>query len=742
LHPECLEGEPTFSLDIAEATRRGTRNLMAGILGYPTEPTIASGTAAFASDHNAIADQPWSDASPNVPTPWGDTQSEFSPEPWYNTPAAEPYGCQAAARFGWWGVLANGDLTTLGEFQDIRPSPFLDVDLLRSDGLRTLDLFVTGTDNRATQLGLYSYGPRSTAEVEYQHYLRRLIHDPLSNFSTPDSGDLLVAEDMNVGEDYAFRVQDLKTSIHGKLPKRFKYRVDVRLLRRIGDRQAIGSQHCANGNKFGPNEIVTCHVLSQTQRIDWLTLNVEPVIEGKLGPVTVEYSRPMRSFGQSDQIVTRQYGDFSLYDFSGQYPYAFVPESFKQTERLKLGVQLNERTRLYSKLLTSNIENKFRKTNRRTYDVDVRLTNERSERLTLTAYGWTNFQNNEFPPFFVDPEGQALSPTYVSMFPPGSAFGGGIQPQFSEIVPRYGLRHPIDYSRYALGAEATWKPKLWTELARGLSFSTGCETGATHRQYADYFIEDSSVVFDQRRTSYISYSATARMRWSPKFKTFLRYKGRNTDDPLYGVDKIAGITNTNLPKSEHLIEIGGTWVPNPNLIANINAGIQNRSHSSSAAEFEEDSYPLTVTLYYAPTYDLTLNAGFGSYSNWIDQDVWLPSDNPAEERWERYAWNYGGRNSILSLGAGYAFNPCVTFVGGVEFVWARNAIDPFQPWPDLPDYFDVVVDTTRVNTGVDFWVRDGISAYFRYVFEEYDDRSVDYNTGAAHLFLAGASAVY
>ena len=35
-----------------------------------------------------------------------------------------------------------------------------------------------------------------------------------------------------------------------------------------------------------------------------------------------------------------------------------------------------------------------------------------------------------------------------------------------------------------------------------------------------------------------------------------------------------------------------------------------------------------------------------------------------------------------------------------------------------------------------------ISAYFRYVFDEYDDRSVDYNTGAAHLFLAGASAVY
>lgn len=96
----------------------------------------------------------------------------------------------------------------------------------------------------------------------------------------------------------------------------------------------------------------------------------------------------------------------------------------------------------------------------------------------------------------------------------------------------------------------------------------------------------------------------------------------------------------------------------------------------------------------------------------------------------------------MSLGAGYALSPRVTLTEGIEFVWARDAVDPFLPWPDLPEYFDVVVNKTRYNAGIDVWVRDGITAYFRYIFEDYDDKSVDYNSGTAFLFLIGASAVY
>ena len=94
------------------------------------------------------------------------------------------------------------------------------------------------------------------------------------------------------------------------------------------------------------------------------------------------------------------------------------------------------------------------------------------------------------------------------------------------------------------------------------------------------------------------------------------------------------------------------------------------------------------------------------------------------------------------MGGSYAWTPCVSLSGGVEFVWARNAIASLEPWPDLPQYFDVVVNRTRVTGGVDWWIRDGISTYFRYVYDDYQDLSVDYNSGSVHMFLGGVSALY
>jgi hypothetical protein len=661
---------------------------------------------------------------------------ELLEQPWYNTPVADPYGHRTEMRLGWWGIATDGDLTKVGEYQDLTHWLFSDVDHLASDGLRTVDLFATLTDRKGGQAGLYFFGPSLTVDVDYQRYDRRLDHDPLSNFSDPGSGDPVVVDDLNAGEDYAIRVQQLDTHVKGKLTKNIKYRVNLWLQRKNGDRQAIGSQHCAGGIHFGNNANATCHVLSQTQRIDWLTMKVEPVIEGRWGPVTAEYSRPMRSFGQNDQIVTREYGDFLIYGFSGDQPYAHVPESFKQTDRLRLGVEMTHDTRFYGTMHAGNTHNRFRQTDRRFYGADLRLTNRRWDDLTLTAFARMNRQLNEFPPFFVDPEGQAMSPTYVSVFT------STVQPQPSAVDPRYGMRQPIDYLRYATGIEATCRPRMWMEFAEGLSIRAGCEYGAIHREFAEYAIEQSSVVASQRHTGYVSYSAGLNRRWSPKFQTFLRYKGRITSEPLYGVDLLTGETNTNLPENEDLVEIGGTWAPAPHFIANVSAGIQHRSHNSDIAEFTEDDYPVTLTLFYAPESRLSLYGGYGRYSNWIDQDILFPGDNPGVDRLDRQAWNYGGLSQVLSIGAGYAWTPHVSLNGGIQYVWARNAIDSLQPWPDVADYFDVIVNRARCNAGVDWWLGDGITAYVRYVFEDYEDASVDYNSGTAHMFLTGASAVY
>ena len=97
---------------------------------------------------------------------------------------------------------------------------------------------------------------------------------------------------------------------------------------------------------------------------------------------------------------------------------------------------------------------------------------------------------------------------------------------------------------------------------------------------------------------------------------------------------------------------------------------------------------------------------------------------------------------MVSFGSDYACSENLLFLTGVEFVNSRDAFDSLEPWPDLPFYSDVNVDRTRITAGVDWQAYDEISTYLRYIFEDYEDRSVDYNSGTAHMVLTGLTAIY
>lgn len=642
-------------------------------------------------------------------------------------PKARPYRSGLGFRLGGWGIGTQGVLTKVGEYQDLGSSPFWDFDRLLSNGARTLSLYGTGLDDTGNQAGLYLFDPKVSVRVDYRRFLHRLDHDPLTNMTLSEE---VVAEDLNVGDDYAIRVQNLKTYVKGKLTKNVKYRVNFWMLRKQGDRQAIGTQHCANFSQSG-GQVNRCHVLSQTQQVDWLTSQVEPVVQFRRGSLAVQYARPMRLFGQSDQVVKRSFGDFHVYNFGGEHAYGVVPENFTQTDRIKISRDLPLASHVYGSLYAGNTHNKNRDTNRRFYGYDVRLTNRFWNHWTVTGFARVNRQLNQFPPFLVDPEGAATSDT--------TATG---RPLFSAIIPQYGLRQPINYRRAAFGAEANWRPFQWTDLTRRLTVNFGFERGQIARQFADYHVQEPATVVDQDETPYTSYFLGTSKRWAPTFDTFVRYKGRLTENPLVGVNLYTGETNTSRPERLHRIEVGGSWMPADNLIATANLGIENRANNSSVAHFNQDGYPLTFTLWYAPSTRWSLSAGYAHFSDWIDQDIYFPSNTPGVDAYDRRTWNYGGTGQVANLGGSYAWSSNLSLSGSVQFVWARNAISPFEPWPDLPQYFDVIVDRTRVTGGVDWLIRDGISAYSRYVYDNYQDLSVAYNSGLAHMFLAGVSAVY
>jgi hypothetical protein len=105
-------------------------------------------------------------------------------------------------------------------------------------------------------------------------------------------------------------------------------------------------------------------------------------------------------------------------------------------------------------------------------------------------------------------------------------------------------------------------------------------------------------------------------------------------------------------------------------------------------------------------------------------------------------WNYGARSQVVNVGTTYAWTDCLSLSGGFEFVRGRNAFDSPALWPDLPQYSDVTVETTRWTAGIDYGPGDAFKYYFRYQFFDFEDKSEDFNSGTANMFLAGMTALF
>ncbi len=419
-------------------------------------------------------------------------------------------------------------------------------------------------------------------------------------------------------------------------------------------------------------------------------------------------------------MVTRSYGAVHPYEnFAVDDPYAVVPENVSQTDRLKLRGELPLQTRIYSQLHHGDTRNLQRDTRRRFYGFDVRLSNSYFSRMTLDGFVRYNRQLNQLPPFLVPPEDIARVSVPTA------------------IIPPYGLRHPVDYLRTSTGMNANWRPFYTSGLADQLTFNAGAELGVIDRSYAEYQVQNPPGFRSQARTAFATYFAGTTMRWHPRFDTRLRYEHRNASNPLFGVTTYLGLTSTNQPSCQDIVRLDTTWLAADNLMATTSVSLENRQNHTSVADFVEDDFPMTFTFWYAPQPAWSISGGYGFYSNWIDQEIYFPSDTPDAQPFDRRQWNYGGRGQILSLGANYAHTKRLTFSGGLQWVWAFDAFDPLLPWPDLPGYSEVRVNTRRYVSGVDWWGSERLSAYLRYIYEDYDDASAPYYSGSAHMLLAG-----
>jgi hypothetical protein len=479
-------------------------------------------------------------------------------------------------------------------------------------------------------------------------------------------------------------------------------------MRKHGERQATAMAHCfaaPNATDTNGNPVTgrACHVLSQRQRIDWTTTEIEPVFEGRFGPVTAEYSHTVRMLNTNDQLVTRPYDNFGIV---GNQPYGLVPENTTQIDRLKLGVTLPERRDAYARLYSGNTENDFRDTNRRFRGLDLRFSDRSLDDVTFVGYVKKYIQTGQFPQFLVPFENTAT------------------------------IRLPINYDRTLAGLDATWRPfsEAWSWNS-DLRLSCGYEYRELKRENATY--TEQAVTVNESATQTNNFYLRAARRWSRLFDSSVGYRISFINDPLFAISTNA-TTNTSLPTQTHRLDFKNTWAPSPTFLLTGQFGVINGWNSSDVANFQENNYDLVFTTWYAPTPRWSVSAGMAFYSNWIDQDITLGTrSNPLTLPWE-----YGGRSDLINFGTTYAWTRRMTLSATVDFVNARNAFDPLSPWPDLPSYSDVQVETTRFTGGIDYAVGQNASCYLRYQAFDYADQAAFFDSGRAEMLLLGGTATF
>ncbi len=690
---------------------------------------------------------------------------------------------QGAVRFGYWGTHTSGSPVKVGEYQDLGASPFYDVDGIRSDGQRTLNYTITGTDAESNAATLNFYRPGIEANVDYLRYPHQLLHENLGEFPNFDTtgSQQFRRQDVNAGDDYAIRVQEVKANFKCKVSDILKVRLDVWGMKKEGEHEARAMQECyAHTNGVAPEGFTgtkNCHVLSQMQHIDWETTEVKPIVELNLGAVVFEYSRPMRLFTQADQNVYRYYdsGGIAASEFgeSRFMEYGAVPNSDTQIDQLKISAELDEYNRFYSFLFAGNTNKRSdiaapyrlagetpfdplpsdeRISNRQFSGAEVRWTSTAIENVSITTYGRTVGENNE-PATFLIPGEETRPGTVGSVSVP-------IEDDPTQITP-------INYQRSQVGTRAVWRPFGRGFGLGGLAINGGYEFSFLHRAglEVDTGSDDppfEGTIIEERTTTHI-FTIGPSVRWSPELDTYLRYKWCNTQDPLFATNSHQSVSgggttydyravalNSALPTHADLIELGGTFMPSDRFMVNAWVGIDIQSQNIGRAivepgtttvvplnvplAFASQSFPFGVNASYRVTDLWTLNGGAAYYTNFIDQDVTFGAG--ADHGFAPYGllvnqWGYSSQASVFNVGSSYDLTCRVRLIGQAEYVkgiqYARLiAGDPRYPeltatLAGIPENFRQDIASTRLSAGVDYRLSSQWSGYVRYVLYNYED---------------------
>lgn len=667
-----------------------------------------------------------------------------------------------ALRLGWWAVIHTGNPWVVGQWQSTDPSPFFDVDGLYTNGTRTFNYSVTGTDNESTKANFQYFGPDSQGFININRFPHANEHQNFDNMAAsaripgagPGSGQPVIPQDLNIGENYAIRVDQYEAQYKfnivgrpGKDDTWLKAGINVWDQREFGNRQSNNTVHCFTAQS---GQQKSCHVLSEKQNIDWNTFEITPTFEARLGSLNLQYSHTFRVFSTSDQLLIGQYTDGGANIINGFFPFAVVPESMYNMDKLKMNFELNEHNRLYGFGYVGQVENHDRDVTRDMGGFDLRWTNTAFKGLTLVTYVKNYNQSGERPTTFLPDETQGLSPPAVQA----------------------SIRTPIGFNRYTAGERFSWRP--WQDdkdtLLSRLNFTGGYEFDYLIRSNENWsqplfppsVIATTPILFQPNTTTNTLYLGV-QTPWSNELYSYLRYKLQFIDDALVGFRQTNGAVNSSLPDTRNVIEFGGEWFPSLYYGASFNQTIElsSRRHGplpvggpnpvivgtvpGDILNFGEDTYCTSLITWCRPWDKVTLTANANYFTNWVKQqitigdDYFLPGDPLPLFSPLTGTWTYGGTAVEFGFGFNYQYSSRLRIIANYEVTFGKDVITSSDGFPGLGSFSAVRNVFHQVTGGLDWKPRDRMVTYFRYQLVSYDDRVSSTNSGLLNMFLAGMS---
>lgn len=695
--------------------------------------------------------------------------------PWLTSPPIEPC-CPCACLdqfpnpsgialgFGWWDVERRGNPWVIGQWQDTHSSPFWDVDGLYTNGTRTFNYSATGTDNESTRAKLQYFGPNSQGSIDFNRFPHAQEHENFNNMkasalipgSGPGSGQPVIAQDLNTGQDFAIRVDQFeakyKYNLVGKPNKDNAWitaGINIWDQREFGDRQSNNTVHCFTAQSASQQR--SCHVLSQRQAIDWNTFEVTPSLEARFGMLDIRYSHTLRVFSTDDQSLIGNFPDGGANIINGNFPFAAVPQSLYNMDKIKMGIDLNDHNKIYAYGYVGIVDDTDRHVSRDMGGFDVRWTNTAFKGLNLTTYIKNYDQSGERPTTFLPDETQGLTA--------------------AQLQNR--IRTPVGFNDYKYGEKFNWRP--WTgcgdSLLSRLSFTGGYEydhlirvNEVWHQPIDTIAAAATSPVLYQPNTDTHAVKIGVQTPWSECIHTYARYSVKFIENDLVGYRQTDGAVNSNLPDLRNIIEFGADWFPSTYFGASVNQTIDLASRHGGprpvngpviggtvvgdVLDFGEDSYSTSLVTWWMPADKVTLTANAAYFTNRIKQnitigdDYFLPGDplplfSPLTGR-----WTYGGTAVVLGCGANYRIGCNVRLTADYEITDGKNEITNSDGFASLGSFAAVRNVMHEVRAGVDWMPREHLTTYFRYQLVDFIDRSDNSNSGSLNMFLAGMRLIW